>query len=143
MCKKHQETHVLNPCRKLSQTHGCQAVISRTGLEFLVSRLRLGSSRTTAAHRDNLSAMIQPFDQQTVPEKNQWPRLRPRANAIETGSAWQSHEPLPLPWPRGNQQPLMRTAQAPQAAGFLSNSELFHGAAHPRHAPTNIQSSIG
>ena len=35
----------------------CQAV-SRTGLEFLVSRLRLGSSRTnTAAHRDDLGAI--------------------------------------------------------------------------------------
>ena len=39
------------------------------------------------------SAMLQSFDQQTAPEKNQWPRLRPRPNAIETGSAWRSHEP--------------------------------------------------
>ena len=65
----------------LNQAHHCQAGTSRTWLEFQVSCLRLGSSRTnTAAHRDNLSAMIQPFDQQTAPEKSQWLRLRPRAN---------------------------------------------------------------
>ena len=109
MREKHPKTHVLHPCRKPNPLSGC--ISDRTG--NLVSRLRLGSSSTnTAAHRDDLSErqtrpiqaalqffwssvlcefdmfnMIQPFDQQTAPEKKQWPRLRPRANAIETGSA--------------------------------------------------------
>ena len=97
---------------------GC--ISDRTG--NLVSCLRLGSSRTnTAAHRDDLGAIerktrpiqaaLQSFWSSDVlceSTCSTWfnpliskvhqkrtsfrPRLRPMANAIKTGSAWQSHE---------------------------------------------------
>ena len=121
MREKHPKTHVLHPCRKLSQTQCCQAV-SRTGLETwspasawevlapiqqpivttsAPSKGRQGRSRLPfnlsgplmSSVNSTCSTWFNPLISKVHQKRTSFrPRLRPMANAIKTGSAWQSHE---------------------------------------------------
>ena len=92
VCKKHPKTHVLNPCRKPNpRLSGCD-ISDRTGILGLPPPPRKFSHYSSPSWRPQRHDSTL-WSAKTAPRKNQWPRLRPRANAIKTGAAWQSHEP--------------------------------------------------
>ena len=125
---------------------------------MVVSRLRLWSSSTnTAAHREDLKIIENifdksrqlPFGRLVLCEFNPLTRklCQKELNQFQApvgAKGKRDRNPFCLAGPMSPCPELISShpwGQALQAPGFWSNSELSHCAAHPKHAPSNTQSS--